>query len=211
MQLDTTVAPVVFDDPVNSLDHLIIQDVAKRLVDLSKERQVIVFTHNVIFFNAFFSWQGHVLNRGITDFKFFEVKSNMQNTGILYDGAPINSLSTYRGKVSTICNNGIGDRDENDVAAEGYDYLRTSLELLVSDSIFKKIVGRYRNNIMMTLFPAVKGDKIEEHKAEIDTMFGRASGFIRAHSHPEEQHAPPTMNDLKADFERFKAVEHDFK
>lgn len=211
LQLDTTVAPVVFDDPVNSLDHLIIQDVAKRLVDLSKERQVIVFTHNVIFFNAFFSWQGHVLYRGNTDFKFFEVKSNSQNTGILHDGAPINSLSAYRGKVSTICNNGIGDRDENDIAAEGYAYLRTSLELLVSDSIFKKIVGRYRNNIMMTLFPAVKGDKIEEHKAEIDTMFGRASGYIRAHSHPEEQHAPPTLNDLIADFERFKIIEADFK
>jgi hypothetical protein len=211
LQLDTTVAPVVFDDPVNSLDHLIIQDVAKRLVDLSKQRQVIVFTHNVIFFNAFFGWQSHLLYRGNTDFKFYDVISNSQQTGILTDGAPINSLSTYRGKVSTICNNGIGDRNENEVAAEGYDYLRTSLELLVSKKIFQDVVDRYRPNLIMTLFPAVKGDKIEEHKAEIDTMFGRASGFIRAHSHPEEQYAPPTINDLKADFERFKIIEADFK
>lgn len=211
LQLDTTVAPVVFDDPVNSLDHLIIQDVAKRLVDLSKQRQVIVFTHNVIFFNAFFGWQNHLLYRGNTNFKFYDVKSNSQQTGILTDGAPINSLSTYRGKVSTICNNGIGDRNENEVAAEGYDYLRTSLELLVSKKIFQDVVDRYRPNLKMTLFPAVKGDKIEQHKAEIDTMFGRASGFIRAHSHPEEQHAPPTINDLKADFVRFKAIESDFK
>lgn len=211
LQLDTTVAPVVFDDPVNSLDHLIIQDVAKRLVDLSKERQVIVFTHNVIFFNAFFGLQGHTLYRGNTDFKFYEVKSTTQNTGLLYDGAPINSLSTYRGKVSAICNNGIGDRDENEVVVQGYDFLRTSLELLVSKKIFQDVVDRYRPNLKMTLFPAIKGDKIEEHKAEIDTMFGRASGYIGAHSHPEEHHAPPTLNDLKADFERFKIIEADFK
>ena len=63
----------------------------------------------------------------------------------------------------------------------------------------------------MTKFPAVKGDKIEIHKSEIDTMFGRASGYIKAHSRPEEQHALPTMNDLKEDFERFKVIENDFK
>lgn len=211
LQLDSIVATVVFDDPVNSLDHLIIQDVAKRLVDLSKQRQVVVFTHNVIFFNAFFGLQGHVLYRGNTNFKFYEVKSNSQKTGILSDGAPINSLSTFRGKVSSICNNNIGDRNENEVAAEGYDYLRTSLELLVSKKIFQDVVDRYRPNLKMTLFPAIKGDKIEEHKAEIDTMFGRASGYIKAHSHPEEQHSLPTMNDLKADFERFKVIENDFK
>lgn len=209
LQLDSSVAPVVFDDPVNSLDHLIINDVAKRLVDLSKERQVVVFTHNVIFYNAFFAHQKNVLNSDI-DFRYYNVSTNGVNTGILSDGTPINKLSTYRGKLNVICNNGIGDRNENDVAAEGYAHLRTSLELLVSNTIFQEIIGRYRNNIMMTKFPAVKGGLIDKHKAEIDDMFGRASGFIRAHSHPEEQHAPPTMNDLKTDFNRFKEIETEF-
>ncbi|PNQ73087.1 hypothetical protein C1T31_08845 [Hanstruepera neustonica] len=211
LQLDTTVAPVVFDDPVNSLDHNIMQDVAKRLVDLSKERQVIVFTHNVLFYNAFFSLEGHVLYKSNTNFKFYKVNTNGVNTGILSDGTPINKLRAYTSKLNSICNNGLDGRNENDVAAEGYDYLRTGLELLVSNSIFQEIVGRYRNNIMMTKFPAVKGDMIEKHKAEIDGMFSRASGFIRAHSHPEEHHAPPTMNDLIADYERFKVIENDFK
>ncbi len=209
LQLDSSVAPVVFDDPVNSLDHLIINDVARRLVNLSKERQVVVFTHNVIFYNAFFAQQKNVLNSDV-DFRYYNVSTNGVSTGILSDGTPINKLSTYKGKLNIICENGIGDRNENEVAAEGYDYLRTGLELLVSNTIFKEIVGRYRNNIMMTKFPAIKGDLIDKHKAEIDDMFGRASGFIRAHSHPEEQHAPPTMNDLKTDFNRFKEIEMEF-
>lgn len=210
LEMNGTSAPVVFDDPVNSLDHLIIQDVARRLVELSRNYQVIVFTHNVIFYNAFFSLQKNPTFVGI-DFKYYDVKSNSYNAGILSDGAPINKLKTYTSKLNLICNNGIGDRDEGDVAAEGYAYLRTSLELLVSNHIFQEIVGRYRPNIMMTKFPAIKGDMIEQHKAEIDALFGRASGYIRAHSHPEEQHAPPTLNDLKSDFARFKIIEADFK
>lgn len=63
----------------------------------------------------------------------------------------------------------------------------------------------------MTLLPTLNGVKIDEHKPEIDAMFSRACRFIDAHSHPEEQHAPPTMNDLKADFVRFKLIERDFR
>ena len=48
-------APVIFDDPVNSLDHSIIDLVAKRLIKLSSTRQVIIFTHSLILFNAIFA------------------------------------------------------------------------------------------------------------------------------------------------------------
>lgn len=43
------VLPFVFDDPINSLDHKYEQRVANRLVTLSSERQVIVFTHRLAF------------------------------------------------------------------------------------------------------------------------------------------------------------------
>ena len=41
--------PFVFDDPITSLDHLYENSVAARLVRLSTERQVIVFTHRLAF------------------------------------------------------------------------------------------------------------------------------------------------------------------
>ena len=43
-------APFVFDDPISSLDQNYEEAVAKRLVELSQERQVIVFTHRLSFF-----------------------------------------------------------------------------------------------------------------------------------------------------------------
>lgn len=41
--------PIIFDDPVSSLDHIWREKVAKRLVDESRHRQVIVFTHDIVF------------------------------------------------------------------------------------------------------------------------------------------------------------------
>jgi len=41
-------SPIIFDDPVSSLDHRHREMVAKRLVEESKSRQVIVFTHDIV-------------------------------------------------------------------------------------------------------------------------------------------------------------------
>lgn len=41
-------APIVFDDPVSSLDHRFREKVAERLVEESKSRQVVVFTHDIV-------------------------------------------------------------------------------------------------------------------------------------------------------------------
>jgi len=49
VQLDNeNKASIIFDDPVTSLDHKIIDEFARRLIQLSQERQVILFTHSII-------------------------------------------------------------------------------------------------------------------------------------------------------------------
>ena len=40
---------IVFDDPVSSLDHVYKDNVAERLAEEGKNRQVIVFTHDHVF------------------------------------------------------------------------------------------------------------------------------------------------------------------
>ena len=46
--LDAT--PVIVDDPVSSLDHIRRRHVANQLIALAKSRQVIVFTHDLVFY-----------------------------------------------------------------------------------------------------------------------------------------------------------------
>ena len=52
--------PIVFDDPVTSLDHEIIQNLAEKLTCLSSYRQVIIFTHNILFYNSLLYWGVHL-------------------------------------------------------------------------------------------------------------------------------------------------------
>lgn len=47
-----TGAPIVVDDPVSSLDHLRSERVASRLVAEAKDRQVVVFTHDLYFYTT---------------------------------------------------------------------------------------------------------------------------------------------------------------
>lgn len=51
-QIGTKNKGIIFDDPVNSLDHIRRQTIAERLVEESKVRQVIVFTHDITFLLA---------------------------------------------------------------------------------------------------------------------------------------------------------------
>ena len=44
-----TTAPFVFDDPISSLDQIFEERVIARLIELSKDRQVLVFTHRLSF------------------------------------------------------------------------------------------------------------------------------------------------------------------
>ena len=66
-----TNAPVILDDPVNSLDYKRLQYVVDRIVQLSAERQVVVFTHNIWF-------TAELLNRfekNPGDCRYYEVSS----------------------------------------------------------------------------------------------------------------------------------------
>lgn len=50
--------PVVFDDPVTSVDHEISDLLAKRLLQVSAKRQVVIFTHDKLFYDSLVYWGG---------------------------------------------------------------------------------------------------------------------------------------------------------
>lgn len=62
---DETKSSVVLDDPVSSLDHLRRDRVARRLAELARDRQVIIFTHDLAFI-ANLNKQADILNVPIT-------------------------------------------------------------------------------------------------------------------------------------------------
>lgn len=51
IELNGSCVGVVFDDPVTSMDHMRKESIAQRLVKEAARRQVIVFTHDILFTN----------------------------------------------------------------------------------------------------------------------------------------------------------------
>lgn len=212
LQMDNTVAPVVFDDPVNSLDHHIIDDTARRLIELSKERQVVVFTHSILLYNNFYSMsQSNYPLYNDVDFKFYKVKTEFNTTGVIYEGGEINKISAPIKKLNIMFQNaGKDGRTEESITKEGYGFLRTALELFITDEILQKTVKRYRKNVVMSGFPKIKGELIEKHKAVLNEIFERSSGFIVGHSNPEQVNTSPSFIDLQNDFKSFKDIRAEF-
>jgi hypothetical protein len=210
LQLDNIKAPVIFDDPVNSLDHHIIDDVARRLLKLSNERQVVVFTHSVLLFNSFLYFSKQPTFKGL-QCKFYNSKNEFAETGVITEAEEeINQVKSYISKINLITNNTPKDRPEAEIAEDGYGYLRSAIELCVEHEIFQGTVKRYQKNIALTSFVKVDGNILNTHKDKLNEIFERCCGYIKGHSNPAPIHNDPTIIELKADFDEFKKIRDAF-
>lgn len=211
LQLDSTKAPIIFDDPVNSLDHRIIDEVVKRLIELSKQRQVVVFTHSILLLHSFIQ-QAELDHhkQAVISFMFHRVKENFGVTGILDEVAEVNSYSYYTKKLNAVLQTKPDGQDEAKLAAEGYGHLRSSIEIAVEDDLFKRTIKRYKKGVAFPSLLRVDGGKIDAHKGRLNDIYEKCCVSIDGHSSPEEIHTTPTIDELKMDFEEFKQIRSQF-
>ena len=208
LQLDNVKAPVIFDDPVNSLDHRIIDEVGKRFIELSKQRQVIIFTHSILLLHSLIQQSELDTNKQANvDFEFHKVKNNFGITGILDEVEEINSFSYYTKKLQAVIDTKPSpDQDEAKLAAEGYGHLRSAIEISVEDDLLKKTVKRYKKGVAFPSLLRIEGSKIDTNKGKVNDIYEKCCVSIDGHSSPEEIHTTPTIAELKVDYEEFKKV-----
>jgi energy-coupling factor transporter ATP-binding protein EcfA2 len=211
LQLDKTQAPIIFDDPVNSLDHTILDEVAKRLIELSKSRQVVIFTHSILLLNSLLQQRDlDTTKQAGIGFTFYSVKNNFGETGFLGDVEEINSFSDYHTKLKAVINCTDRSLDEATLAAEGYGHLRSMIEVCVEKEVLKETVKRYRKGVAFPSLLRIKGDKIDGHKGRLNDIYEKCCTSIAGHSSPSEIHTAPTIVVLKADYEDFIAIRNHF-
>lgn len=209
LQFDKGKSPVVFDDPVTSLDHKIIDEVARRLLKLSKERQVVIFTHNILLLNSIRQLYTSPLYSGVT-LNMYEVQRDEKNTGYLNKiRAPQDeSFSKFKADINKIFNLPAGERDSkrDQLAAEGYGLLRSAIEILVESHMLCGTVRRYQKNVAVTNFEKIKTGKIDEHRENLSAIFSRCCGFIDGHTNPDGIPDKPDLDSLKSDFEDVQVI-----
>jgi energy-coupling factor transporter ATP-binding protein EcfA2 len=196
---------ILFDDPVTSLDYKRSQLFAKLIYELSKERQVIVFTHNIMFYYYLYNECAGDKNK---ENKFFMVDQfNKDEKGIVTESfsGRLENLSEVTKKLkqnqqkigSKSC---AGDELEEALKA-AYSNIRTWCELIVEEGFFKDLIKRYEPNIRFSAIEKIKPEFITELD-KVAELFDRSCRWMIGHSQPTEtQNSKANRDDFQVDIE----------
>ena len=206
-----TKAPLVFDDPVTSLDYRRLDEVAARIQQLAENHQVIVLTHNIMFASALISVRQNKKQRA----RIYEVRDGGTAKGLLApDVEP--RLDTVADLTKRINAKLQGAKSAEPVLQdalikETYDLLRAWCEAFVEQELLQNVTQRYRANVMMTRLSKIDTKRFDSAVAVVEPLFARACDRMTGHSHAAEyMSTKPTVDDLEADWEKAKTARKEY-
>ncbi|WP_151638081.1 AAA family ATPase [Noviherbaspirillum aerium] len=198
---------VVFDDPVSSMDHVRKESIAKRLVQEAKHRQVIIFTHDILFSHHLAN-EAEMQGNTFTFFGRTVSKNHDGDVGCIdylvfphthYEGEALKRAEDYLHKAKALT--GAAQRD---YLEKGCGALRTAYEDFIQKQLFADVVRRWRENILFKLSKVYIPDTIG---GEVDARMGMLSRYIDAHSHSETFHELPlTVDRLMSEVAQHKDI-----
>lgn len=193
---------IIFDDPVSSLDHRWRKEVADRLAEEAENRQVIVFTHDLVFFLR--------LKKAVEDTDDVLIRTVKRRpdgrTGIVRDGLPIEKASAKNrlSRIKDSAQNELKDvykeaEDEYEYEKEAVRYiarLRGACERAVEKSLLDGVVERFGFDVHTKKIDRII---IEEEDIEFVREFmKKCSELIESHDEPTGVDRPmPDPEDIK--------------
>lgn len=205
-------APVIFDDPINSLDYRRMEEVVNRIVSLSETRQVIVFTHNIWFTTELLAR----FEKRPQDCSYFDVARDGVKIGVITKGTHPRSdtFSSLRGRINTLLQSAEKATGETQAALieKTYELMRNVCEVIVEEDLLQGVTKRYQPNVMMTRLPNINFAGLQAAVAVIAPLFEDCCRYIGSHSQPMETlNVRPTLDTLKADWKRLQEARDSYK
>jgi hypothetical protein len=196
-------APVVFDDPITSLDYRRLRDLVNRIADLSQERQVIVFSHNIWFTTELLS----KFERNPDDCAYYDLIRTEQELGIITKGTHprADTYNSLKGRLNATLQAAQPLTGEAQAALieKGYEYLRSICEVIVETELLRGVTQRYQPNVMMTRLASIKADRLQAAITAILPIYEDCCRHIASHSQPlETLNIRPTLVEVKDDWKR---------
>jgi energy-coupling factor transporter ATP-binding protein EcfA2 len=196
---------IVFDDPVSSLDYRWREGVARRLVQEAKTRQVIVFTHDVVFLLLLKQFAKEL---GVTQLDQ-HVRHLSKGSGICADELPwvampvnkkIGHLKNEWQAADKLFRNDYQDAYEKDAACL-YGLLREAWERTLEEVLLGGIVERFRPGVQ-TQHICILADITDDECRVFDTAMAKCSKWLPGHDQAAAARTPvPEPAELKADIE----------
>jgi len=202
-------AAIVLDDPVSSLDHKCRARLAKRLAMESRNRQVIVFTHEIHFLCQL---QNQCANLGPPPGLRFLERIGV-HCGFVADGLPwgrksykerIHHLEQAQKRFERLP----WPAEPSEVLAremiQQYSFLRATIERVVQDFVLNRTVMRFDDYIRIKNLDRVVGLQ-ESEVAEIQRQYQRCHGIVEAHD-PASDDPPPSAEEFGEDIDALRAI-----
>lgn len=201
---------IVLDDPVSSLDHSRRSYVAKRLVEEAARRQVIVFTHDVVFLLELQD-QARLATRAC---EVRVVRRVGAASGIASKDLPwvaqnvkqrIGYLKAEMQRLGAVERKGDAEQYRREVKV-WFELLREAWERAVEEKLFRGVVGRFQPGIETLKLKNV--EVTPQMTAAVEHGMTEASKWTHDQA-PALGRPPPTSSDLGtalADLENFSAL-----
>jgi hypothetical protein len=184
VNLNPTSAAIVLDDPVTSLDHQRKIAIAKRLVEEAGVRQVIIFTHDLVFLTLLSDHAetfGHALLGHWVDCQ------DGVPGHVNCDETPANSKiyrKTTKAKEFLERAKKASGRDKVDLVRSGAGALRRTIEEVVVFHLFKDTVRRWNEQIRLGAVTKIRwSDDVAD---EIVALQDDTSRLLEGHSNSDE-------------------------
>jgi hypothetical protein len=196
---------IVLDDPVASLDHLYRERVAGRLVAEARLRQVIVFTHDLVFLHDLTS----AAEREGVQIAYRRLRLTPTHVGWPLDEPPwlgmkvrqrIEALQHELNTLRAVYDGGDVEGYERD-AKSWYGSLRETWERSVEEVLFGDAIGRYRHEVKTNNLTSERVWVLEEADVvQLVAGMTKSSTWIRGHDQPAAVNRPvPPPDELRDD------------
>lgn len=197
---------VLLDDPVSSLDDRWREKVAERIVNEAKERQVIVFTHDIFFLQRIRLYA----ERLSVDIQVQHVRHLGNVPGVCEDDLPWDALSVGKRighlrnefqSAQRLFRDGLTVEYE-EKARSLYSSLRSAWERAVEERLLNGVIERYRKDIQTKRIREIT-DICESDYNDIEVAMTKCSEMTEAHDRPPTGRLyVPEPNELKQDINK---------
>jgi hypothetical protein len=194
---------ILFDDPVSSLDHGWRDNVARRLVEESKKRQVVVFTHDIVFLVALTE---HAEKAGVEP-SHQNLRRGYSAAGLTEQGPPYPGMkvSARIGCLKTLAQTAGKLHRENkpqeyeQAGTTIYRLLRQAWERAVEEILLNGTVERYRKSVETNRARCL-GDISAEDCEGLEAGMTKCSKWEGGHDHAAAEGSPfPAPDEIETD------------
>ena len=183
LNLSNHQCPIIFDDPVTSLDHKYRDKIAERIAKESLHRQIVVFTHDIAFLVDLEKHLGRLGNAKLTVKTLNRINNIPGNIvsskpwHVMSANDRLSFLEEHIGTYSQLYNYDITTYNEK--AAEWYGLFRETWEAIIEEIVYNNAIKRFGAEIQTLRLKEV--EITDGDYKTIDIYMSKASEWMRGH------------------------------